>query len=97
METVAETAPNPALAKRLERALAGRRPFRRFKDVPYDVPAERERWFAFGEQRRRRRIDDWLTAEGVLEEGEFHVLAWPWLCARQTNPARTLSPRAPGS
>jgi len=39
----------------LEVALNGRGVFRRFKDVLSGSPAEHERWFAFHDERLRRR------------------------------------------
>lgn len=60
------TVANPRLHELLEVALNGRGAFRRFKDVLYNYPDERERWFAFSAQCWRKRIDDWLEVEGVL-------------------------------
>jgi hypothetical protein len=51
--------------ERLERALGGRGPFRNFKNVLLDYPAERERWFVFKGERDRRRVLDWLEEEGI--------------------------------
>lgn len=43
----------------------GRGAFRRFRDVLERHPAERERWFAFRDNRLRQRILDWLEAAGI--------------------------------
>ena len=53
------------LRQRLENAIDGGHPFRRFKDVLLDYPAERQRWFAFSNDRLRQRMLDWLAAEGI--------------------------------
>ena len=50
---------------KLERALAGARPFRRFTDALEDHPAERERWFAVQAQRLRVAAREWLEERGI--------------------------------
>lgn len=60
-----DTVANPDLRDFLSVALNGRGAFRRFKDVLYDYPDERERWFAFSARCWRKRIDAWLQVEGV--------------------------------
>lgn len=52
------------LAARLERALEGRGAFRRFKDVLFDWPEDRDAWFVFFEDRRRGRAREWLADAG---------------------------------
>ena len=49
----------------LSDAIAGKHPFRRFKDALYDYPQERERWFAFSADRQRQRAVDWLRSIGI--------------------------------
>lgn len=66
MEDFTVTVSNPRLHELLETVLAGKRPFRRFKDALIRYPEERERWFEFSNQRLRERIDDWLREEGIL-------------------------------
>ena len=51
MEEFTETVGDARLRDRLEVALDGRGAFRRFKNVLLDFPAERERWFAFRDER----------------------------------------------
>ncbi len=65
MEGFIETVANKRLAERLARAIQGRGPFGRFKDVLLDYPVERERWFAFRDARQRERVLEWLECEGV--------------------------------
>ena len=65
MEAFIATVQNIGLANRLERAISGRGAFRYFKDVLFDHPRERERWFAFKDQRLRQRVLDWLTEEEI--------------------------------
>ena len=65
---MAEFAPsvaNERLRDRLERALDGRHPFRRFKDVLAQHPAERERWFRFHDGRLRAAMRGWLEDNDV--------------------------------
>ena len=61
---IAETN-NRRLQGRLEEAIRGRHPFRRFKDVLLDYPEDREQWFAFSNSRVRGRTLDWLRGEGI--------------------------------
>ncbi len=60
-----DTVNNLRLRDRLERAIHGKGAFRRFKDVLYDNPEERERWFKFQDDRMHRRVLDWLESEGI--------------------------------
>jgi hypothetical protein len=53
------------LASAARRGLAGRGPFRRFKDVLAGHPAEREHWFAFHGERVREVAREWLEDDGV--------------------------------
>ncbi len=50
----------------LAEAIAGKHPFRRFKDALDNYPQERERWFAFSAERQRQRAVDWLESIGVI-------------------------------
>ncbi|MEP7336628.1 MAG: UPF0158 family protein [Acidobacteriota bacterium] len=65
MEDFAETVANPHLRDLLEVALRGKGAFRRFKDVLLSYPAERERWFAFEDMRRREAVETWAREEGL--------------------------------
>lgn len=65
MEDFVETVNDPRLRESLIVALHGRKPFRRFKDVLLDYPAEREQWFAFERQRMRETIEEWAEVEGI--------------------------------
>lgn len=61
----------------LERAIAGRGAFRRFKDTLHEFPELREAWFAFHDARMERRAIRWLEAEGLVssEEADRQVAA----------------------
>src|SRR5438045_5311475 len=59
------TVSDQRLRSRLERALDGGKPFRRFKDVLAHDPGERERWFAFKDGRLSQRVRDWLEAKEI--------------------------------
>jgi hypothetical protein len=65
MVAFTETVSWRRLRDRLEIALRGRGAFRRFKDALDDAPAERERWFAFRDERLRQAARDWLAEEGI--------------------------------
>lgn len=62
------------LRERLADAIDGRGAFSRFRHTLGQHPGERERWFAFKEQRMRQRVLDWLESEGIAlldeEDGE---------------------------
>jgi Uncharacterised protein family (UPF0158) len=53
----------------LQRALQGKRPFRRFKDSLNGFPKERERWFKYESVRRRDFIEWWAHEAGI--EADF--------------------------
>ncbi|MFT3912567.1 MAG: UPF0158 family protein [Anaeromyxobacteraceae bacterium] len=65
MEDFAEACSDRRLGAKLDAALEGKRPFRRFKDVLLDHPAERERWFAFSNERVEACAKAWLDGEGI--------------------------------
>ena len=52
----------------LERAIAGRGAFRRFKDTLFDFPELREAWFRFHDIRMERRALEWLADSGLLDQ-----------------------------
>src|SRR5262249_47423778 len=53
------------LRDRLDAALAGRRPFRRFKDTLHDDTRAREQWFAFRDARLRGAAEAWLVEHEI--------------------------------
>ena len=59
------TVSNARLRGRLEGALDGRGAFRRFKNTLLDFPAERERWFAFRDERLHAAAREWLGELGI--------------------------------
>jgi hypothetical protein len=65
MQAFIETVSSPRLQERLWAAIRGRGAFRRFKDVLATAPSERERWFAFKDDRLRQRVLAWLADEGI--------------------------------
>ena len=52
------------LREQLDLALDGRGAFRRFKNVLFDWPDDREDWFVFSDDRRRGRAREWLAEIG---------------------------------
>jgi len=49
----------------LERAIHGRRPFRRFKDVLFDYPDTQDAWFPFEKKAFVELARDWLMEQGI--------------------------------
>ena len=60
---------DPRARDLLERAIAGRGAFRRFKDTLLDFQELRAVWFAFHDARMERRAIEWLAEQGLLERG----------------------------
>ena len=60
---------HPKARDLLERAIAGRGAFRRFKDTLLDFPDLRQAWFTFHDARMQRRAILWLGDQGLLESG----------------------------
>jgi hypothetical protein len=65
MAEFAATVGDARLRDKLGIALDGRGAFRRFKNVLVDHPAERERWFAFREERLRAAAREWLAERDI--------------------------------
>jgi len=65
-----ETVEDENLQEKLWIALDGKGAFRRFKNVLYDYPEERERWFAFQNERVKQRVLDWLEVNDLELEVE---------------------------
>jgi hypothetical protein len=65
MVQFASSIDDPRLRELLGVALDGRGAFRRFKDVLARWPKERERWFAFQDQRLQDAMQEWLTAHEI--------------------------------
>ncbi len=61
---------DPKARDLLERAIAGRGAFRRFKDVLADFPDLRAAWFKFHDARLERRAVEWLRDAGLISESE---------------------------
>lgn len=58
---------DPRARDLLERAIAGRGAFRRFKDTLFEFPELRETWFEFHDVRMERRALRWLADEGLVD------------------------------
>lgn len=65
MAEFTETVADARLHDRLEVALEGRGPFRGFKTVLANYPAERERWFALRDERLRAAAREWLEEQRI--------------------------------
>lgn len=65
MDEFVETVEDDRLLELLDVALDGKGAFRRFRDVLDRYPAERDRWYAFKDERLKTRIRDWLTEEEI--------------------------------
>lgn len=85
------------MAGRLERALGGRGPFRRFKDELYDHPEVQQQWYAFKDARLHRRAIEWLAEQGLVAEGAARraVAEHEQLTAMHT-PSSSLAARVAG-
>jgi hypothetical protein len=60
---------DPRARDLLERAVAGRGAFRRFKDTLMEFPELRQAWFAFHDARMERRAIEWLADQGLIQRG----------------------------
>jgi hypothetical protein len=67
LEDFVERVRDPRGRDLLERAIAGRGAFRRFKDTLFDFPDLREAWFRFHDARMERRALEWLADEGLVD------------------------------
>lgn len=70
---------DPRARDLLERAIAGRGAFRRFKDTLFDFPELRQAWFEFHDARMLRRAVRWLADQGLIEQkvAEREISAYP--------------------
>ncbi len=59
---------DPRARELLERALAGRGAFRRFKDTLQQFSDLRSAWFKFHDARTERRAIEWLREEGLISD-----------------------------
>lgn len=60
------TVAHPRASDLLNRAIAGRGAFRRFKNTLHEFPDLRDRWFRFRDARSRRRALRWLADVGLV-------------------------------
>jgi hypothetical protein len=65
MEEFVASVANATLSRLLDVALGGKGAFRRFKDVLSAYPADRNRWFAFRDERLREAARTWLEDNGI--------------------------------
>jgi Uncharacterised protein family (UPF0158) len=70
MEDFAARVREPRTRDLLERAIAGRGAFRRFKDALLDYPDLRQAWFAFHDARGERRAILWLVERELVDPAE---------------------------
>ena len=70
MEDFAARVREPRTRDLLERAIAGRGAFRRFKDALLDYPDLRQAWFAFHDARGERRAIEWLVERELVDPAE---------------------------
>jgi predicted nucleotidyltransferase len=59
---------DPRARDLLERAIAGRGAFRRFKDTLFEFPELREAWFSFHDARMERRALRWLAVQDLVNQ-----------------------------
>ena len=65
MQDFITTVEDEHLVELLEVAINGKGAFRRFKDVLFNYPEERERWFKFRDDRMEKRAVEWLESIDV--------------------------------
>jgi hypothetical protein len=70
MEDFVARVPDPRARDLLERAIAGRGAFRRFKDTLFEFPELRAAWFAFHDARMERRAIEWLLDRELIPAEE---------------------------
>lgn len=68
MEDFIDRVPDRRAADLLDRAIAGRGAFRRFKDTLLEFPELRDGWFRFVDVRMQRRAIEFLLDEGLIDE-----------------------------
>ena len=68
MQEFIERVRDPHARDLLERAIAGRGAFRRFKDTLLDFPEVRDAWFRFHDARLERKAIRWLVDEGLVDQ-----------------------------
>jgi predicted nucleotidyltransferase len=66
MDDFVSRVPDPRARALLERAIAGRGAFRRFKDTLFEFPELRAAWFAFHDARMERRAIEWLADRELI-------------------------------
>jgi Uncharacterised protein family (UPF0158) len=67
MEAFVARVRDPRARYALDRAIAGRGAFRRFKDALLDYPELRRAWFRFHDGRSERRAIEWLVEHELVE------------------------------
>lgn len=65
MADFVEEVRDPRMKERLERAIAGKGAFRRFKDELYNDEETREKWFEFEAESKREWAREWLEELGI--------------------------------
>ena len=65
MEDFIGRLPDARIQERLERAIAGKGTFRRFKGALLDYPRVREEWFQYEATVKRQWAADWLATLGI--------------------------------
>jgi hypothetical protein len=78
------TVQHPRAADLLNRAIAGRGAFRRFKNTLHEFPEIRDQWFRFRDARSRRRALRWLGDVGLISPEAAEAA-----CALHPDPATT--------
>jgi len=68
LEDFTATVRDPRAREFLERAIAGRGAFRRFKDTLVEFPDLRAAWFKFHDSRTERRAIEWLRDGGLVSD-----------------------------
>ena len=81
----------------LDRAIAGRGAFRRFKDTLFEFPELRDQWFRFRDARSRRRAVRWLADEGLVDRADADRVAGRATPTRSSDRRGRARPRSPST
>ena len=68
MEEFAEGVEDDLLRDKLAIALDGKGAFRRFKNVLYNYPEYRKKWFEFEQEKINEEVIEWLNSIGIESE-----------------------------
>lgn len=75
MEDFTVGLPEGGARVKLEQALIRSKPFRHFRDVLEDFPAEREAWYTFKNDAMNKVVVEWLVGIKAIEDPDPHGIS----------------------